>query len=100
MAAAGAQAAGVQQAITEKRFEKSVAATPDSKWAEKASTKGADRFGPGVAQAEQDYEKGFAPYRQVIESTTLPARGAKGDPKNIERVKVMAAALNARKRGK
>lgn len=97
-AAVAAHTAGVQQAITEKRFEKGVAATAESTWQNAAASKGADRFGPGVAAAEGDYQKGVAPYLAVIESTQLPPRGPKGDPKNYERVKAMGMALNARKR--
>ena len=99
-AAAGAQAAGVQAAIAAKSFEKGVAKAGDARWSQKALSKGAARFGPGINDAKGDYEAGFAPYAQVIASTQLPPRGAKGDPKNIERVRVMAAALRAKKMGK
>lgn len=98
IAAASNQAKGVQQAITEKRFEKGVAKAGDQRWKEKALSKGVDRFGPGVAQAEGDYNAGFAKYAQVIQNTALPPRGPKGDPANIQRVAVMAAALNKAKR--
>jgi hypothetical protein len=100
VAAAGSQAAGVQAAIAAKSFEKGVAKAGDQRWQQKAISKGASRFGPGVADAQADYETGFAPYAQVIQSTQLPPRGPKGDPKNIERVRVMASALRARKMGK
>lgn len=99
-AAAGAQKAGVEEALREKRFEKGVAKAGDQKWSQKAQTKGAERFGPGVASAQQDYEQAVAPYLQVIASTNLPPRGPKGDPKNFERVKVMAMALRNKKTGK
>ena len=100
IAAAGAQAAGVQAAIQNKSFEKGVAKSGDARWAQKALSKGVSRFGPGVADAQADYDAGFAPYAQVIASTVLPPRGPKGDPKNIQRVAVMAAALRAKKMGK
>jgi hypothetical protein len=100
VAAAPAQAAGVQQAIAEKRFEKGVAAAGDAKWKEKTATKGADRFASGVQAGESDYQKGFAPYAQVIENTALPPRGPKGDPKNFQRVVTMATALRNKKLGK
>jgi hypothetical protein len=90
----------VEEAIREKRFEKGVAKAGDQKWQQKAATKGAERFGPGVNAAQADYEAAVAPYLQVIASTTLPPRGPKGDPKNFERVKVMAMALRAKKTGK
>jgi hypothetical protein len=35
----------------------------------------------------------------VISSTTLPPKYAKGDPRNVQRVATMAAALRAAKMG-
>lgn len=98
-AASEAQAAGVQQAIAEDRFEKGVAKAGNAKWQRKAVTIGAQRFGPGVAAAKGDYESGFAPYAAVIQGITLPPRGPKGDPRNYERVKLIGEALNAAKTG-
>lgn len=96
-AAAGAQAAGVQAAIQAKRFEKGVAKAGSAKWAAKTGGKGAQRYAQGVQDAVADYEQAVAPYQQVIASTTLPPRGAKGDPKNYERVRVMGEALRKAK---
>lgn len=96
-AAAANQAAGVQAAITAKRYEKGVAKAGDQKWQSKASTKGASRFPQGVQEGQNDYDTGFAPYAQVIQSTTLPPRFPKGDPRNIARVAAIAAALRAKK---
>jgi len=98
--AAAAQAAGVQAAIAEKRFEKGVAKAGTSKWQKNASEKGTQRWGAGVQAAGEDYATGFQPYADTIKSTTLPARYPKGDPRNLERVKVMAQALHAKKVGK
>jgi len=99
-AAEGAYGAGVTAAVGAKRFSKGVAKAGQAEWQGKASTKGADRYGPGVQMAEEDYSKGFAPYADVISRTVLPPRRAKGDPGNIERVRIMAAALRAAKVGK
>ena len=99
IAAAAAQAAGVQAAITAKSFERGVSAAGTSKWARKAAGIGATRFGPGVADAESDYQKGVAPYLAAISNLTLPPRGAKGDPKNLERVRVVAMTLRKLKTG-
>jgi hypothetical protein len=46
-----------------------------------------------------DYEKGFAPYRDVIEQTALPPRFPKRDPRNIQRVSAIATALAKKKTG-
>jgi len=99
IAAAGAQAAGVQAAIAAKAFEKGVQGAGTGKWARKAAGIGATRFGPGVAEAEGDYAKGVAPYLAVISNLTLPPRGPKGDPKNLERVRVVSQALRKHKTG-
>src|SRR5260370_9394496 len=89
----------VIQAGQEGRFAKGVQKAGDAKWLKAASGKGAERFGPGAAAGQGDYEQGVAPYLQVIESTPLPPRGPKGDPKNIQRVAVLATALHKRKTG-
>lgn len=98
-AAADAQAAGVQQAIANKSFEKGVAAAGNAKWQNKAKTLGAQRFGPGVAAAKGDYQSGFAPYASVIEGVSLPPRGPKGDPRNYERTQLIGQALHDAKTG-
>ena len=100
MAAANNHTQAVQQAVAEKRFEKGVAASSSDRWARKTLSKGAARFAGGVQDAADDYGAGVAPYLEVIEKTQLPARGPKGDPKNFERVKVMANALRAKKLGR
>lgn len=97
VAAADNQAKGVQAAIQDKRFEKGVARAGDAAWSEGALMKGVNRFGEGVQVAEAKYASNFAPYAQVIESTTLPPRYPKGDPRNLERVKVIALALRNKK---
>ena len=89
--------AGVQEAISAGRFGKGVSAAGNQKWQAKAASKGADRFGPGVQAGKSDYERGFAPYQSVLSGLSLPPRGAKGDPRNLERVRAVAEALRAAK---
>ena len=97
--AAEAQAAGVQQALSEGRFEKGVAKAGNAKWQRKSVSVGAQRFGPGVAAAKGDYEAGFSPFAAVIQGVTLAPRGPKGDPRNYERVKQIGEALHEAKTG-
>lgn len=88
---------GVQEAITQKRFSKGVRQAGSQKWRDKATEKGASRFSQGVSLGEQDYASGVAPYLDTISKITLPPRGAKGDPRNLERVKIISDALRKRK---
>lgn len=92
--AAQAYAAGVQQAVSSGRFAKGVATAGDAKWQTNAVQKGPGRWAEGVRLSQDAYERGFSPYRQVLEGLTLPPRGPVGDPSNINRVKVIAEALH------
>ena len=97
-AANGAWKDGITKAVQDDRFMKGITRVGTEKWQRKATEVGPARFSQGVQVAQPDYEKGFAPFRDVIERTTLPPRFAKADPRNIERVRVMSAALAAAKR--
>lgn len=88
---------GVLASISRGAFGKGVDKAGTSKWQKGAVEKGVDRFGPGVQVAQDDYEKGVAPYLDVIERTTLPPRYPKGDPRNIARVQAIAKALHDKK---
>lgn len=96
-AAEGSYEAGIQAAIGRKAFGKGVGRAGTGKWKRKAVDVGTVRWGPGVSAAKPDYEAGFAPYAGVISSVKLPPRGAKGDPRNLERVGAVANALHAKK---
>lgn len=85
--------------LTQDRFAKGVAKASTEKWKRKATEKGAGRFAEGVALAGPDYAEGFGPYRNIIANTALPGRFPKGDPRNIDRVRVMADALHKGKIG-
>ena len=89
--------AAIQKAISQKRFGKGVSAAGTEKWKRNALEKGPARWSQGIAVSTDAFEKGFAPYAEVIKNTTLPARGPKGDPANINRVAVMAKALHDKK---
>lgn len=93
-------AAGVQQAITDKRFGKGVAAAGAAKFVNRASTLGAQRFPSGVAAAEQAWSQNTQPFLQTLGSLSLPPRGPKGDPRNMARSNAVAAALRAQAVGK
>jgi len=89
--------AGVQSAITRGAFGKGVKKKGTAGWKSATLAKGPERWAQGVALAADDYERGFSPYRAVLEALILPERGPKGDPKNINRVAAVAKALHEKK---
>lgn len=97
IAAESAWASGVQDAITQGRFAKGVRKAGTEKWQRKAIKVGVRRWSEGIREAEVDYQSGFAPYHETLSRLTLPERGARGDPKNIERVRVIAQALHKKR---
>ena len=84
---------GIADAASKGRFAKGVRAAGNSKWQKKTLEKGPRRFAEGVQIAGDDYAKGFAPYRETIEKTKLPPRYPKGDPRNIDRVRMIAQEM-------
>lgn len=97
IAAAENYAIGVTQAIAEDRFQRGVSKAGTDKWREKTIAKGGTRWGQGVRLGGADYARGFDPYRNELEAIDLPPRGPRGDPRNIERVRVIAERLHALK---
>jgi hypothetical protein len=94
--AEGSYEDGVQAGIRRKAFGKGVTKAGDEKWQRKSLTRGVPNWGPGVADAEGDFNAGFAPYRQAIADTKLPPRYARRDPRNLARVKAINDALIAK----
>jgi hypothetical protein len=98
LAAAGAQAAGVQAALAEKRFEKAVNKSSTEAWKQGALTKGVSRWGQGVQLAQGKFGTAFAPFVNAIKALNLPPRFARRDPRNLDRVKsVVDAMINTAK---
>lgn len=89
--------AGVTEAAARNSFTKGVARAGDAAWVNGVQNKGAARYAPGVQASGDRYTTGFAPYAQVIQNTNLPPRGRRGDPANLERVRILAEALNTRR---
>lgn len=96
-AASDAWKAGVQAAVQRDGFKKGVQKVGTAKWQERAVKLGPARYGPGVQAAVGDYEAGFAPYREAIAAATLPPRGPRRSPQNLQRVNAMVNAIASRK---
>lgn len=68
-----------------------------AKYVRKVGAVGAARFSSGIAAGAQDYQTGIEPMLATISAITLPARAPRGSESNIERVRVVAKALHAKR---
>ena len=91
--------AGVNEAISQGRFQKGVQAAGDGAWREGVVKKGVTRWPQGVMLGKGKYQQGFAPYHATIAGLSLPPRGPKGDPRNYDRVRAVGDALHETKVG-
>jgi len=96
-AASDAYKQGVTASIGRDGFAKGVKKAGTGKWTRKVVDVGVSRWPTGVSVAKPDYEAGFAPFADAISKVVLPPKGPKGDPRNLERVNVIAKALHAKK---
>jgi len=99
IAAKESHKAAMTTAAAQDSFGKGIAKAGSAKWQARALQKGPGRFAEGVMVGGDDYEKGFAPYRDEIEKTVLPPRFPKRDPRNLMRVSTIATALAKKKTG-
>jgi len=91
--------AGIKLSIQNKSFSKGVKAAGTAKQKSKTITKGILRWPDGVRDAESDMKDGMEEVVKILEGITLPKRYPTGDPRNIERVKVIQVALHKMKTG-
>lgn len=89
----------VTAAASEGRYGRGVTAVGTQKWKRKVTEVGVQRWGPGVRAGAQDYQTGFRPYAETIAATDPGPKFPAGDPRNIDRVRVLAQALHAKKVG-
>lgn len=99
-AAKGAWQQGVTEAAGRDAFSKGINAAGDQKWRTNAAAKGPGRFAEGVAIAQSEYERGVAPFLEVMSRTDIPPRGATGSESNYLRSTTIAKANRALKTGR
>lgn len=90
--------AGVTEAAGRNAFAKGIVKAGDEKWRRKTVEIGTQRWSPGIRAAVQDFETGFEPFREALERVELPPRAPRGDPRNLERVAVVARVLAERRK--
>lgn len=99
VAADDARKEGLAAADERDAFVEGVKDAGNKKWQDKSIKLGPSRFSQGVKEAKDDFQRGFSRFHSVISGLTLPPRGPKGSPENIERVKIIAEALHAERVG-
>lgn len=90
---------GVQQAIADNRFTNAINTSSTTKYQDRASNVGAQRYPQGVAGAQQSWANNTKPYLDLIAGITLPPRSPKGSPNNYARVQAIGDALRRKKIG-
>jgi hypothetical protein len=91
--------AAMVQAAAGDSFSKGCTKSGTARWQSKALSKGPARFAEGVMLGAPDYGTGFGPFQQALLALALPPRFPRGDPRNLTRVSVIAAALRKVKTG-
>ena len=89
--------AGLAEADARGAFVAGVREAGDAKWKKNATILGPARFRQGVQNAQPEFSAGFSKYHSIIAGVTLPPRGPKGSPENIERVRIIADSLHQAK---
>jgi len=85
---------GLTEAFARNAFAEGVQDAGTGKWKARASSVGPGRYRQGVSVAKPEFQAGFSRYHSVIAGLTLPPRGPKGSPENLDRVRVLAEALH------
>lgn len=88
---------GVNAAIARKGFGKGVQQAGQQKFITNATTLGASRYGPGVANAKDAWGRGVQPYLDELKSMELPPKGPRGSAQNQARANAVAVRLGAKR---
>lgn len=91
--------AGLADAISRDAFSSGVQEAGTAKWKRRTLEVGPARYRQGVGVSKQEFQSGFSRFHSVIAGLTLPPRGPKGSPENLDRVRAVAEALHNEKIG-
>lgn len=95
IAAKGAYAAGVQKGIARGAYEKGLSKSGKQGWLTGVKTKGANRFGEGVAASSDRYATESGKYDGARQAGSNLPRGPRGSAENYTRSSTVGKALNA-----
>lgn len=98
--AAARYKAGVDKAHIKDRLRRGVIKAGLTKWKTRTLLKGPTRFAEGVYGAGDVYAEGYKPYHTRFPSIFMPKRYRRGDPRNIDRCKVVCAEFGRVKVGR
>ena len=79
-------AQGVQDAASRDAFAKGLTKAGPGKYSANASSKGAAHYPDGVRQGTGSYQAGVEPFFAALRTATLPVRGLRRSPQNLQRV--------------
>ncbi len=97
IAAAPNYAAGVQAAISGKRYEKGLGRSGKTGWLNGIRNKGQNRFASGVAEGAVKYATNSGKYDNARKAADSLPRGPRGSEQNFNRAKTVGQALNKQK---
>lgn len=90
---------GVTEAIAKKRYGRGIGAAGAAKYTANASSLGATRYQPGVANAQAAWSRGVQPALDRLKSLNLPPRGPRRSMANQNRANMVALELGKLKDG-
>lgn len=97
VAAAPTFKAAVQAGDIDRRFARGIQKAGAEKFTRGITNKGAGRYSGGITAGLPDYQANVSPYLDTLRGVTLPQRQPRGSPANLERVRAVNQALNARR---
>ena len=84
---------GVQEAVSEGRFESGVR-DPNKSWQEAALERGSTRFTQGASMAGDTWRSSFDTFADTLEGLNLQPRGSRGSEANFQRAREVGEALH------
>ncbi|MCA1834344.1 MAG: hypothetical protein LC750_16740 [Actinobacteria bacterium] len=96
-AAEGAWADGTRAAIDNGRFGAGVRKAGPTKYQDRASKLGPDRFATGVREGAAAWGEGFRPFADDLRSFDAGPKGMRGSTQNADRARKVAERMRAKR---